>query len=132
MRKLYRGFEIDVARQKSMAGYRLMYYSIFRKSDGYEVTSGYSDDSDTVWTWLTMMKHRVDGFLLDPTEEELKSDMETVEEYKARIQAHHDENLKTLKQFAPDDIGVAVAHVKEMTRKNIAKHKTGRRDAGYE
>jgi hypothetical protein len=69
MKVLYRGFNIDVAKSKSMAGYKLTYYSVFRKSDGYEMTSGYSDDNDTVWTWIKMMKSRVDGFIDDPSEE---------------------------------------------------------------
>jgi hypothetical protein len=38
----YRGFTIDVTKEKCLAGYKLTYFSVFRKSDGYEMTSGFS------------------------------------------------------------------------------------------
>jgi len=65
----YRGFDISVIKEKCLAGYKLTYFSVFRKSDGYEMTSGFSDDNDTVRTWIKMMKGRVDGFIDDPSEE---------------------------------------------------------------
>ena len=71
MKVSYLGYDIDVTREKCMAGYPLVYYSIFRQSDGYECTSGYSDSADTVRTWIRLMKERVDNELLekDPWEE---------------------------------------------------------------
>jgi hypothetical protein len=93
MKVLYKGFNIDVAKSKSMAGYKLTYYSIFRKSDGWELTSGYSDDNDTVRTWIKMMKGRVDGFLDDPSEEMHETPDD--EGYYDILAEHRLENQKT-------------------------------------
>ena len=60
MKISYRGHEINVYREKCMAGYKLLYYSIFRESDGFECTSGYSDCDDTVRDMIKMFKQRVD------------------------------------------------------------------------
>jgi hypothetical protein len=95
METQYRGFDIDVTKEKSMAGYKLTYFSIFRQSDGYEVVSGFSDDDDTVQTWVEMMKSRVDGFILDPSEEVLKDSFTSDEDYALELARHREENVKT-------------------------------------
>src|SRR5271157_2086686 len=69
MRILYRGFEIDAHREKCMAGYSMLYYSVFR-SDGFELTSGVDDSSDTPRTYINLFKERVDGYIAHPSEEE--------------------------------------------------------------
>ncbi len=69
MRILYRTFEIHVWREKCMAGYALLYYSIFR-SDGFELDSGYMDTGDTVRFMLSEFKKRVDAYIAHPSEEE--------------------------------------------------------------
>ena len=69
MRVLYRTFDIDVHRDRCMAGYDLLYYSVFR-SDGYELESGYSDSSDTPRTYINLFKERVDSYIAHPSEEE--------------------------------------------------------------
>lgn len=71
MKVSYRGHEIDVHRAKCMAGYSLLYYSIFRESDGYECTSGYEDSAETVRDKVKQFKERVDNELAeaDPWEE---------------------------------------------------------------
>ena len=70
MKVLYRGFEIDAHREKCMAGYALLYYSIFRSVDGWELTSGYEDSADTPRTYINMFKERVDNYVLHPMEED--------------------------------------------------------------
>lgn len=65
MKTIYRGHEIDVRREKSMAGYSMLFYSIFRESDGYEVTSGFSDSDDSVSDMIGYMKERLDAEIAD-------------------------------------------------------------------
>ena len=69
MRILYRTFEIHVWREKCMAGYTLLYYSIFR-SDGFELDSGFMDTADTVRFMLSEFKKRVDAYIAHPSDEE--------------------------------------------------------------
>jgi hypothetical protein len=93
MKVEYRGFDIDVAKEKSLGGDKLTYFSVFRKSDGYEMTSGFSDDNDTVRTWIGMMKSRVDGFIDNPSEEMHETPDD--EEYYDVLAGHRLENEKT-------------------------------------
>jgi hypothetical protein len=66
---LYKGFEIDAHREESMGGDRLLYYSIFRESDGWEMTSGFTYGSDRVQTFIKYLKEWVDNYILHPEEE---------------------------------------------------------------
>jgi hypothetical protein len=93
MKVEYRGFDIDIEKANCLAGYKLTYFSVFRKSDGYEMTSGVSDDDDTLQTWIGMMKGRVDGFILMPSEEMSATDAD--ENYYDMLVYHHAENMKT-------------------------------------
>lgn len=61
MKVNYRGFEIDVRREKCLAGYKLMYFSIIRISDGFEMECSYTDSEDTVRDQVHYMKERVDA-----------------------------------------------------------------------
>ena len=70
MRVVYRGFEIDAHRDRSMGGDIYLYYSIFRESDGWELTSGFTCGLDRVQTFIKYMKERVDNCtILHPEEE---------------------------------------------------------------
>ena len=69
MKVIYKGFEIEAHREKSMGGDTLLYYSIFRQADGWEMTSGFTYGSDRVQTFVKYLKERVDNFIKDPTEE---------------------------------------------------------------
>jgi len=62
MKKQYKGFEIEVTREKCMAGYPLLYYSVFRCSDGWELISGYEDSAETIPEMIASMKNIVDDF----------------------------------------------------------------------
>jgi hypothetical protein len=59
----YKNFEIDVHRDKCLAGYNLVYYSVFRNSDGWELTSGFYDTADTVRDIIKDMKSLVDDYV---------------------------------------------------------------------
>lgn len=70
MKATYKGFEIEVKREKCMAGYLLVYYSIFRISDGWEFDSGFYDTEDTVRSVMSSMKHKVDDYIANPQDYE--------------------------------------------------------------
>lgn len=65
MKTVHRGYEIDVRRDRSLGGDKLLYYSIFRVSDGREGTSGFTSGSETVREYLGYMKERVDAELAE-------------------------------------------------------------------
>lgn len=60
MKVSYRGHEIDAHREKCLAGYSLLYFSVFRESDGYECVSDYTTGSDTARDMVGYLKARVD------------------------------------------------------------------------
>jgi len=66
MKIVYKDFDVDAHREKSMGGDTLLYYSIFRKSDGYEVTSGFSYGTDKIVDFVGYLKDWVDDFIADP------------------------------------------------------------------
>ena len=70
MKTHYRGFEIEVKREKCLAGYPLVYYSIFRISDGWEFDSGFYDTNDTVRSFMSDMKAKVDDYIANPQDYE--------------------------------------------------------------
>lgn len=65
MKTNYRGFEIDVHKDRCQAGYVLAYYSVFT-AGGFEVTSGFSEDETRVQTQVKWWKKYVDDLLLNP------------------------------------------------------------------
>ncbi len=65
MKVVYRGHEIDVRRERCMGGWPLLYYSIFRVSDGHECTSGFTEDTSPVRAYVGYMKERVDAELAE-------------------------------------------------------------------
>jgi hypothetical protein len=71
MKVSYRGHEIEAKRERSMTGDVLLFYSVFRESDGYECASGFSYTSDTAQVFIDHLKARVDAELAcdDPWDE---------------------------------------------------------------
>lgn len=65
MKVTYRGHSIEAKREKCMGGWDLLYYSIFRESDGYECASGFTYDESPVRTFIEHMKERVDAELAE-------------------------------------------------------------------
>jgi hypothetical protein len=63
----HRGFDIEVTREKSLGGTPHTYFSVFRKSDGREMESGYTEAEDSVYAVFGWMKNRVDEWLALPT-----------------------------------------------------------------
>lgn len=65
MKISYRGHEINVRRSRSMGGDYNIYFSIFRESDGYECTSGFTSDMSPVDVYMGYMRERVDAELAE-------------------------------------------------------------------
>ena len=63
MKTIYKDCTIDVFRDKPITGGdKLLFYSVFDNIDGYEVTSGFSEGMDSVWTWIKCLKGIVDEY----------------------------------------------------------------------
>ena len=65
MRKSYRGFEIDVRRERCLGGWPLLYYRITREHDGYEAVCSFEDSAERVLDKINQLKSRVDAELLE-------------------------------------------------------------------
>lgn len=66
MKVIYKGFEIDVRREKCLAGYPLLYFTVMRLSDGWFFQDGFYDSEDTVKDTIEGMKNLVDDYLENP------------------------------------------------------------------
>jgi hypothetical protein len=62
MKSRYRGFELEVKREKCLAGYPLLYYSVFQ--EGREWDSGFEDSEEKVTNKIQHLKNWVDNFYI--------------------------------------------------------------------
>lgn len=71
MKISHKGHLIDVRREECLGGWKMLYFSVFRESDLYECTSGFSDSSETVRDYVNILKKRIDNELQnkDPWQE---------------------------------------------------------------
>jgi len=60
MKVSYRGYEINAHSEKCLGGWEMLYFSIYRESDGYECVSGFSEDSTPPHEYIEHLKQRVD------------------------------------------------------------------------
>lgn len=70
MKVKYRGFEIDVRREKILAGYDMVYRDVFRIKDGWQFWGDFSDDKDTIREHIKSMKIKIDDYFENPTDYE--------------------------------------------------------------
>lgn len=63
MKVKHRGHTIEVEREKAMGGWSMLFWSIFRDSDGLECDSGFSDSDETVRELAGQLRERVDAEL---------------------------------------------------------------------
>lgn len=66
MKGTYRGCEIEVTREKCLAGYNMLFYNVF--DDGFEVASGFSEGEDTIKDYFEHLKGIVDDYKEHPEE----------------------------------------------------------------
>ena len=64
MKTIYKDCEIEVTRDKCLSGWDMLFYSVF--DDGFEVTSGFSESSDTVREFIKDLKRLVDDYRENP------------------------------------------------------------------
>ena len=65
MKAVYRGHEIEVKRDRCLGGWQMLYYSIFRLSDGFECMSGFEDSAEKSQDKIAQLKERIDNELAD-------------------------------------------------------------------
>lgn len=63
MKVIYRNCDIKSSREEALGGWSEVYWSAFRKSDGYEIASGFG--GGTVRECFADMKRAVNEFLDD-------------------------------------------------------------------
>ena len=66
MKTVYKGCEIEVTKEKCLGGWDMLFYNVF--DDGLEVTSGFSESSDTVKDFMKILKNIVDDYRENPEE----------------------------------------------------------------
>lgn len=71
MKTRYRGFTIDVRREKCLGGWEMIYYTVMRDSDGWFFQDNFCDTEDTIQTMTRAMKYQIDDYLDNPEEEEM-------------------------------------------------------------
>lgn len=66
MKTVYKGCEIEVTRKKCLGGWDMIFFSVF--DDGFEVTSGFSESSETIREFIKGLKKVVDDYKENPEE----------------------------------------------------------------
>ena len=61
MQVIYRNFKLDAHKEKSLAGYLLLYFAIYDK-EGYEWVCGFEDCTDRVVEKIDYLQQWVDEF----------------------------------------------------------------------
>jgi len=95
MKITYKGFDIEAKRERSMGGETLLYYFIFRQSDGFEVTSGFSYGTDKICDFISYLKDIADDFLEDPQAYLPKPTYEEPENYEDSYEDHINEEKES-------------------------------------
>ncbi len=68
MKVNYKGFEINVERERSMGGWDSTYYYVMEKETGYFLKDSFSESTDTVREWIKDLKRVVDAYIENPEE----------------------------------------------------------------
>jgi hypothetical protein len=66
----YKGFEISVEREKSLAGYDMLFFYIMRKSDTWFLVDSFEDSEETIKNKIEHMKETIDDYLKNPEDYE--------------------------------------------------------------
>lgn len=65
MKTAYRGYEIEVTKEPSLMGTVMVFWNIFRASDGYLCADGFEDSEETLVSMTEYLKTRVDAELAE-------------------------------------------------------------------
>jgi hypothetical protein len=66
MKAIYRGYEIDVRRERSLGAGILLYYTVVRESDGFICVDGFEGSDTPVREMIKYLKVDIDdSFLVD-------------------------------------------------------------------
>lgn len=68
MTTTYRGFEITVTREKTLAGWNELVLTAMRKEDGWFLVDTYSESNDKVKDMMAELKRKVDDYYDHPKE----------------------------------------------------------------
>ncbi|HEY1814919.1 MAG TPA: hypothetical protein VGG74_21375 [Kofleriaceae bacterium] len=60
MKLSYRGYELEAKREQSLGGDSLLYWSVFRESDQFEVDSGFSYERTSPERYIKTLQKQVD------------------------------------------------------------------------
>ena len=63
MKKNYKGYEIEVTRGECGGGWDMLYYSVYRESDGLEVVCSFENSNENVRDMVESIKGRVAQFI---------------------------------------------------------------------
>lgn len=66
IKREYKGHIIEVNRARYLGGWDMLYYDIYHIKDGYECTSGYTEDTSTEQEYVGYMEKRIDAELQEP------------------------------------------------------------------
>lgn len=66
MKVNYKGFEINVKREKSLGGWNMLYYYVMEKDSGFMLIDNFSDSDETVRDQIKYLKEVVDRYLENP------------------------------------------------------------------
>lgn len=62
----YKGFEITAEREISLGGEELLYYSIFREEDGWEMESSFTSGTENPLAMVNILRGHVDDYIENP------------------------------------------------------------------
>jgi hypothetical protein len=57
----YKGYQIEVKRERASGGWMQLYYSIIRGQDGYECLNSYEESKESVRGMIKYLKNRIDN-----------------------------------------------------------------------
>ena len=68
MKTTYKGCEIEATKDKCLGGWDMIFFSVF--DDEFEVTSGFSESSETIREFIKGLKEVVDDYREHPEDYE--------------------------------------------------------------
>lgn len=67
MKRIYRGFEIEAKREKSLGGWEQIYYTIISEDETLTLEDSFYDSEDKVLDFINGLKNVVDDYYDNPS-----------------------------------------------------------------